>query len=39
MKYLFERSQAVDSADHGVDLGRLGVVLDLEEDDVFDDGL
>jgi hypothetical protein len=39
MEDLVDRDQAVDIADHGADLGRLCVLLDLEEDHVFDDGL
>lgn len=39
MEDLVERDQAVEIADHRVDLGRLCVLLDLEEDHVFDNGL
>lgn len=37
VEYLVERGQAVKSGHHAGDLRRLRLVLDLEEDDVFDD--
>lgn len=31
-----KRDEAVEGVKHGVDFGRVGVVFDFEEDDVFD---
>ena len=37
MEDLVERSEAVESAEHGVDLRWVGVGFDFVEDDAFDD--
>lgn len=39
MEDLVEGDQAVEATDHGVDLGEVGTLFNLEEYDVLDDGL